>query len=84
MDIEYDQSNKGNPWTDDELKIVFQFAPTKANCLLLAKGFKRGYGSIEQIYRWAATTQKEINRKKSDNVFVSQLRRIAKEVGWRV
>ena len=84
MDEEYDQSNKRNPWTDDELKIVFQFAPTKANCLLLAKGFKRGYGSIEQIYRWAATSKKDIAQKRPDDAFVDQIKRIAKEVGWRV
>lgn len=30
----YDQSNKGKPWSDDELKVILSFAPTKENCLL--------------------------------------------------
>ncbi|XGU47795.1 IS30 family transposase [Fusobacterium necrophorum subsp. funduliforme] len=50
-----DTSNKGKSWKDEELKIILTDAPTKYNCLKYAKIFKRGYGSIEQIYRWATT-----------------------------
>lgn len=80
----FDQSNKGKPWTDDELKVVLSFAPTKQNCLLLAKAFKRGYGSIEQIFRWATTDLKTINEsERKDDSFVKQIKRIYKEMGWR-
>ena len=81
---EWDQSNKGKPWTDEELKVVLSFAPTKENCLLLAKAFKRGYGSIEQIFRWATPDLgiiKESERK--NNAFILQIKRIYKELGWR-
>lgn len=80
----FDQSNKGKPWTDDELKVILSFAPTKENCLLLAKAFKRGYGSIEQIFRWATTDMKTINNsERKDDSFVLQVKKIYKEMGWR-
>ncbi len=80
----YDQSNKGKPWTDDELKVVLSFAPTKENCLLLARAFKRGYGSIEQIFRWATTDLKNIeDSERKTDVFVMQVKKIYKEMGWR-
>ena len=80
----FDQSNKGKPWTDDELKVILSFAPTKENCLLLAKAFKRGYGSIEQIFRWATTDMKTIkNSERKDDSFILQVKRIYKEMGWR-
>ena len=82
--LDYDQSNKGNPWTDDELKVILSFAPTKQNCLLLARAFKRGYGSIEQIFRWATTDMKTIkNSDRKDHSFILQIKRIYKEMGWR-
>ena len=81
---EWDQSNKGKSWTDDELKVVLSFAPTKENCLLLARAFKRGYGSIEQIFRWATIDMKTIkNSDRKDDAFVLQVKRIYKELGWR-
>ncbi len=81
---EWDQSNKGKSWTDEELKVVLSFAPTKENCLLLAKAFKRGYGSIEQIFRWATTDMKTIkNSVRKEDVFILQVKRIYKELGWR-
>lgn len=84
-EIDYDDSNKGKEWTDDELRIVLSFSPTKANCLFLAKAFKRGYGSIEQIFRWASTSDKVINDKgRADDKFIQQVKRVAKEIGWRV
>lgn len=80
----WDQSNKGKPWTDDELKVILSFAPTKENCLLLARAFKRGYGSIEQIFRWATTDSNTIeNSIRKDDAFIAQIKRIYKELGWR-
>lgn len=82
---EYKEVNKGNEWTDEELKVIFSLTPSKENCLKLAKAFGRGYGSIEQIYRWAATSDKDItNSPQSENKFISQIKRISKECGWRV
>ena len=50
---------------------------------MLAKAFRRGYGSIEQIFRWAAEDEKIINEKRPDDKFIKQIKKIAKEVGWR-
>lgn len=83
-EIDYDTNNKGNEWTDDELKVVLSFAPTKENCIKLAKAFKRGYGSIEQIYRWAVISDKDLkNSERKDDKFINQIKRVYKEMGWR-
>jgi hypothetical protein len=74
--------NKGKPWTDEELRLVLRTAPTVENCMLLARTFRRGYGSIEQIFRWAAS-RSLIAKKRPDHSFVNQIKRIAEEVGWR-
>lgn len=80
----FDQSSKGKPWSDDELRIVLGHTPTKENCVRLARAFKRGYGSVEQIFRWAATTGSELKSKgREDDAFVQQIHRVAKEIGWR-
>jgi len=79
----FDTSNKGKPWSDYELKLILSLAPTKENIMKLAKAFKRGYGSIEQIYRWAAEDQKVIEEKRPNDKFIKQIKRIAKEIGWR-
>lgn len=82
-DSDFDQSNKGNAWSDQELKVILQHAPTAENCLTLAKAFKRGYGSIEQIYRWAATSDQDVAASRPDHAFVAQIKRVAKQIGWR-
>lgn len=79
----YDQSKKGEPWTDDELRLVLQIAPTKENIMKLARAFKRSYGSIDQIYRWAAEDMKSVRLKRPDDAFIRQIKRIATELGWR-
>ena len=78
-----DKPNSGKEWTDAELRIVLQDAPTKANCVKYAKLFGRGYGSIEQIYRWASADDRTVEEKRPDDSFVAQIKRIAKELGWR-
>ena len=45
--------------------------------------FKRGYGSIEQIYRWSVTTTKEMTDERKSDSFILQVKRIAKELGIR-
>lgn len=82
--VGWDESNSGKSWTNDELFIILSDAPTKVNCLKHAQAFKRGYGSIEQIYRWAATPQKVINESRPDDSFIAQIKRVAKLVGWRI
>ncbi|MCX8089221.1 MAG: hypothetical protein N3C58_08110 [Meiothermus ruber] len=80
---QYDQSNRGNAWTDDEPRLVLQLPPTKENIIRLARAFKRGYGSVEQIYRWAAEDEKSVRQKRPDDAFVQQIKRIVSEIGWR-
>jgi hypothetical protein len=79
-----DCSQKGKPWTDEELYVILQDAPTKANCLKYAVLFKRGYGSIEQIYRWAATSDEEVARKRPDDAFIKQIKKVSKEIKLRL
>ena len=78
-----DESNKGKSWTDEELRVILKHAPTKENCMLLARSFRRGYGRIEQIFRWAATSGPEVEAKRPDHAFLQQIKRVAKQVGWR-
>lgn len=78
-----DTSNKGTSWKDEELKIILTDAPTKYNCLKYAKLFKRGYGSIEQIYRWATTPTKNIPEERQKDAFIKQIKKVAKDIGFR-
>jgi hypothetical protein len=82
-DAGHSEDNKGKPWSDDELRIVLAVAPTHENILKLARAFKRGYGSIEQIFRWAGQSENSIKSARSDDAFIQQIRRIRKEIGWR-
>ena len=79
-----DCTQKNKPWTDEELQIILQDAPTKANCLKYALLFKRGYGSIEQIYRWAATSDEEVEHKRPNDSFIKQIKKISKEIQLRL
>ena len=79
----FDEGNKGKSWTDEELRLVLQHAPTKDNCMLLARAFRRGYGSIEQIFPWAASTEDEVAAKRPDDAFIQQIKRVGWQVGWR-
>lgn len=79
----WSEKQKGESWTEDELRVVLSDAPTKENCLKHARAFCRGYGSIEQIYRWAATPDPEIRRKRPDDTFIAQIKKVAKQLGWR-
>ena len=56
VDKGWDEARKGAQRTDDELRVILSDAPTKENCLKHPRAFNRGYGAIEQIYRWAATS----------------------------
>ncbi len=85
--IEYHQTlthrNHRKKWKDEELRVILKDAPTKENCLMYARLFERNYGSIELIYRWAATASRDIPEEYRNNRFIKQIKRIAKEVGWR-
>lgn len=82
-DDKREKPNRGESWTDEELRIVLADAPTKANCVKYAKIFGRGYGSIEQIYRWVSTDIQTVKEKRPDDTFVMHVKAIAKELGWR-
>ncbi len=79
----WDESNKGRPWTDAELRAILSDSPTAENCVKHAQAFSRGYGSVEQIYRWASTSDKEVKLKRPDDAFIAQIKRVSKEIGWR-
>jgi len=79
---EAEEPKRGQPWSDDALRVVLQMAPTHENIVRLARAFGRGVGAIEQIYRWAATPDKVVNQKRPDDAFIGQIKRISKEVGW--
>jgi len=79
----WSEGQKGEPWTDDELRSVLSDAPTKESCLKHARAFRRGYGAVEQIYRWAATPETVIQRKRPDDAFIRQIKKVAKQLGWR-
>lgn len=82
-EVKRDVTKKGEKWTDEELKIILADAPTKENCVKYARLFKRGYGSIEQIYRWSVTTKKDMTDERKEDSFVQQVKRVAKELGIR-
>ena len=64
---------------------VLSDAPTKENCLRYARAFGRGYGSVEQVFRWAASSEPEIRKRgRQDDTFIRQVKRIAKQLGSRV
>jgi hypothetical protein len=75
--------NKGEPWTDDQLRVVLSYAPTAQNTMMLARAFGRGYGSIEQIFRWAGQSERRIQEERGEHAFVQQVLRIRKELRWR-
>lgn len=78
-----DISKKGQKWADEELKIILSDAPTKANCVKYARIFKRGYDSIEQIYRWSTTAKTDMTDERKEDSFIIQIKRVAKELGLR-
>ena len=82
-EVKRDVTKKGEKWTDEELKIILADAPTKENCVKYARLFKRGYGSIEQIYRWSVTPKKNMSDERKEDRFVQQVKRVAKELGIR-
>ena len=78
-----DTSNKGEKWTDEQLKIILSEAPSKQNCMKFAILFKRGYGSIEQIYRWSTTPNTNLSEERKEDSFIQQIKRVSKELGLR-
>lgn len=78
-----DTSNKGEKWTDEQLKIILSDAPSKQNCIKYAILFKRGYGSIEQIYRWSTTPNQNLSERRKEDSFIQQIKSVAKELGLR-
>lgn len=83
MERGWNEADSRQSWADDELYVVLSDAPTKENCLKHARAFKRGYGAIEQIYRWAATPRDRIEEIRPDDAFIKQIKRVARRLGWR-
>lgn len=85
LDKEFNDNpeNKGQPWTDDEIRLVLSMAPTSENICTLARAFRRGHGSIEQVFRWAGQSSDRINDERADDAFVQRIERIRREIGWR-
>ena len=79
-EIKRDVTKKGEKWTAEGLKIILADTPTKENCVKYARLFKRGYGSIEQIYRWSVTPKKDMSDECKEDSFVQQVKRVAKEL----
>ena len=75
--------NKGNKWKDEELKLILSVAATKENCLKFARLFERGYGSIEQIYRWASTPKNQLSEERKGDAFIQQIFKVKKSLGLR-
>ena len=78
-----EKPNSQKAWKDEELKLILNDAATVENCVKYAKIFGRGYGSIEQIYRWAATPLKNIQGRRENDSFVLQIKRVARQLGRR-
>lgn len=62
---------------------VYHHFPRQEKNVKHAKAFGRGYGALEQIYRWAATSDPEIKRLRPNDKFIAQIKRTAKQLGWR-
>ncbi|WP_185095206.1 hypothetical protein [Truepera radiovictrix] len=67
--IEHPEDNNHKPWTDDELRVILSTAPTRENTLKLTRAFRRGYGSIEQTFRWAGQSDSHIASVRPDDAF---------------
>lgn len=63
--------------------MILSTPANKENTIRLAKAFKRGCGSIEQIFRWAGQSEKRIQDERSDDSFVQQIKCIRSQLGWR-
>lgn len=44
--------NHGQPWRDDDIRLVLSFKRTKVNCELLGKILERTPSGIDWIYSW--------------------------------
>ena len=84
MNKGWNEGSRGDPWTDDELRVVLSDAPTKGNCLKACGGLSGGdTEAVEQIYRWAASSEVQIRQRgRQDDAFIQQVKRVAKQLGW--
>jgi hypothetical protein len=81
--------NEGQPYTDDEIRLILNFAPTKANATLLAAPLGRTPKAIEQIYRFAVSERTKIrsshpSKSKPGEArgYVEQIIRICADLEW--
>lgn len=72
--------NCGKPYTDAQLELILATGPIPPNRKMLATMFGRGEGAITQIWRWAHATKEQVQRKRPDDAFVAQIRRVARKI----
>jgi hypothetical protein len=75
-------NKRGQPYTDDELRLILPCASIRANVQRLAQALERSPGAITQIYRWAGQSDARIASARGRNTFIQQILRIRKELGW--
>ena len=68
-------------YTDEELKDILSFSPTRNNLKMLAEKYGRSEEAIYEICCWANTTTRSLIKRKRWNGFVKQIKRIATEIG---
>jgi hypothetical protein len=73
---------QGQPYTDDERRLILSCAPIRTNVQRLAQALERSPGAITQIYRWAGQGDARIASARGRNTFIQQILRIRKELGW--
>ncbi len=72
--------NKGKPYREEELELIFSLPPTIRNIKLLAKVLKRSEHGIEQQYQWAMLRDKTVEEKWWPKDM--PCRKVAKKMWW--
>jgi hypothetical protein len=74
--------NYGNPYDDDELRLILNCARTRTDAYYWARFFGRSQDAIELIYHRCTMSDKAVaDAGMEDNASLQQIRRIAKELG---
>lgn len=69
------------PYTDEELKDILHFSPTKDNIKRLAENYLRSEGALRDIYRWANYTKEKLVERGKWNGFTKQIKKVCAEIG---
>ena len=80
--------NKGQPYSDDEIRLILSLTPTAENAAKIAIVLGREPKAIELVYRKAMESQKDLLEHHPSSEpgvprgFIEPLIRIRKELGW--